>query len=325
MNRVRHPGAGGDCRRGGPACEAGYGLLEMMIALLLGALITLAASAVLVGTNASYVRHADSARVNDGGRFALALIAAAVRQSAYVDWDAAAPAAALDDAPASIIGLDNATITRGSNGIDNPLASDANGSDVLAVRFTGSGAGDGDGAVLNCAGFGVPAGPARGWSIFYVAEGADGSHELRCKYRGASGWGADAVVRGVDSFQVLYGVDTDAVADGIPNAYLTATAINTMDAALVAADDDEAARNRDSWWRRVASVQAALLLHGEAYARGGDEALSYDLFGAAYTGAARGGDVGAHIAESSMPQAMRQRVRRVFSTTIALRNAGAAR
>ena len=49
----------------------------------------------------------------------------------------------------------------------------------------------------------------RGWSIFYVAANGDGEAELRCKYRGASGWGADAIVRGVDSFQVLYGVDTD--------------------------------------------------------------------------------------------------------------------
>ncbi|SFV01556.1 PilW family protein [Pseudoduganella namucuonensis] len=311
---------------------AGFGLVEMIVSLMLGVLVTLVASGMLVEANASYVHHAESARLNDGGRYALAGIAGAVRQAAFVNWDDRdAPSAVLPDAGASIAGLDAASVSRNSDGIDNPRPSDANGSDVLAIRYAGSGAGDGDGSILNCAGFGVGAASSeaqRGWSIFYVAVGGDGAAELRCKYKGENGWGADAIVRGVDTFQVLYGVDTDTPADGVPNAYLNATAIKQMDAALPLEGEDEAARGRDhnrkTWWKRVASIQVALLLHGERHSRFDGAALKYDLFGAAYTDAAQGRDPGVHIDEDRLPREDRQRARRVFTTTIVLRNAGGA-
>jgi type IV pilus assembly protein PilW len=111
---------------------------------------------------------------------------------------------------------------------------------------------------------------ARGWSIFYVATGTDGVAELRCKYRGATAWKAEGVVRGVDSMQVLYGLDTDTPADGRPNSYETASAIDARDAALSlsGADDEARARdlNRKTHWKRVCAVRVSLLLHGAKYA-----------------------------------------------------------
>lgn len=314
------------------ARAAGFGLVEMIVSLMLGVLVALVASGILVEANASYVHHAESARLNDSGRHALASIGGAVRQAAFVNWDDRdAPSAVLPDDSAGIAGLDDASVSRNTDGIDNPRPSDANGSDVLAVRYAGSGAGDGDGSVLNCAGFSVGAALSasqRGWSIFYVALGGDGAAELRCKYKGEHGWGADAIVRGVDTFQVLYGVDTDTPADGVPNAYLNATAVNGMDGALALEGEDDAARERDrnrkTWWKRVASVQVALLLHGEPHSRFDGAAAEYDLFGGAYSDAMRERDPGVHIAEERLPRQSRQRVRRIFTTTVVLRNAGGA-
>lgn len=318
-------------RRGGRRRMSGLGLAEMFVALAVGMLVTLAASALVVNASANFVHHTESARLNDSGRYALAIIGQSVRQAAFVNWDAAGvPPATLPETPASVSGLDAATITRTANGIDDPLGHAVNGSDVLALRFTGSGSPDADGSVLNCAGFGIAAAGSeaqRGWSIFYVAVGGDGVAELRCKYKSANGWGADAIVRGVDSFQVLYGLDTDSPPDGIPNRYLNASAMRALDADILLEGATPAARaqdlNRKTWWKRVAGIKVGLLLHGEPYSRPGELPAQYDLLGGAYADSAAEADPGVRFQESVLPEGQRQRVRRVFETSIALRNAGA--
>jgi type IV pilus assembly protein PilW len=310
----------------------GLGLVEMFVALLVGMLVTLAASALVVNASANYAHHTESARLNDSGRYALATITQAVRQAAFVNWDASGvPPATVPETSANIGGLDAASISRTANGIDEPLAGAVNGSDVLSLRYAGSGSPDADGSVLNCAGFGVAAAGSeaqRGWSIFYVAVGGDGEPELRCKYKSAHGWGADAVVRGVDSFQVLYGIDTDTPADGIPNRYLNAAAVNALDGDLVLEGATAALRaqdlNRKTWWKRVVTVEVGLLLHGEAHSRTDGEPAEYDLLGAAYAASAAGNDQGVRISERLLPEGQRRRVRRVFETSIVLRNAGGA-
>jgi type IV pilus assembly protein PilW len=281
----------------------GWGLVEFLIAIALGLLLTLLASGLLIATASNYRNHSDNAWLADGGRYALQVMAQAIRQGAYINWDNDLAPPELDpDTPAAVDGRDAASISRSSDGIGAALPPVANGSDVLALRFAGSGAGaSGDGSSVNCAGFGV-AGAAQGWSIFYVAADAGGEPELRCKYRSASGWGADAIVRGVDSFQVLYGVDTDAPLDGVPNTYLNATAVQAMSA-----------------WKRVCSVKLALLLHGERNTRSDTVDARYDLFGPAYSDA-HGEDVGVRVVEGSLPPSQRLRARRLFSMTVALRN-----
>lgn len=310
--------------------QRGLTLAEVMVSLLLGALVVLVASALLVTTNGGFLNHSASAQLNDGGRYALEIIGQAIRQSAYVEWDgAAAPVGQEDDSSANIGGLDAHSISRDADGIASPLPDAANGSDVLALRFAGTGAGgNGDGSILNCAGFGVGAAASpeqRGWSIFYVAADANGEPELRCKYRGADGWGADAIVRGVDSFQVLYGLDTDTPADGVANRYVNASAIDALDAALplTGATPAERARdkNRKTWWKRVGSVKLALLLHGDIGSRADGQSLRFDLFGPAYADAATG-DRGVRIVEANLPAPLQQRARQLFVATIALRNRG---
>lgn len=278
-----------------PARSLGWGMVEFLIALALGLLITLLASGLLVASSGNYRNHNDNVLLTDSGRFALAVMAQSIRQSAYVNWDSASAPPAPDSA--SVAGLDAASISRSADGISAPLPAVANGSDVLALRFAGAE----DDASINCGGFAVPAG-TRGWSIFYVASDASGDAELRCKYRGAAGWGADAVVRGVESFQVLYGVDLDTPLDGVPNTYLNATAVSAAAA-----------------WPRVSAVKLALLLRGAVNSRADTVAGRFDLFGPAYA-EAHPEDVGVRVEEGRLPPAERLRARRVFSMTVALRN-----
>lgn len=278
----------------------GWGLVECLIAVALGLLVVLMGSGLLIAAGSNARNHTESMWLGDGGRYALRIMAQAIRQSAFIDWDSESAPPAWPTA--SVDGLDAASVSRGSDGISMPLPPVANGSDVLALRYAGAGAGaNGDGSSVNCGGFGV-SGATRGWSIFYVAEDASGVPELRCKYRSAGGWGADAVVRGVDSFQVLYGVDTDVPLDGVPNTYLNATAVQALEG-----------------WRRVCSIKLALLLHGEHNTRADTVDARYDLFGPAYS-EAHGEDVGVRVSEARLPPSQRLRARRVFGMTVALRN-----
>jgi type IV pilus assembly protein PilW len=297
-----------------PASCKGWGVIEFMIAIALGLLVTLLASGLLVASAGNYRNHSENMWLSDGGRYAMQVMAQSIRQGAYINWDReVAPPELEPTASASVTGHDAATITRTSDGISEPLPPVAHGSDVLALRFSGSGDGaTGDGSSVNCAGFSI-AGETRGWSIFYVGLDAGGEPELRCKYRGAAGWGADAVVRGVDAFQVLYGVDTDTPLDGVPNTYLNATALKALDDPL--APDF----NQKTYWKRVCSIRLALLLHGDSNSRADTVNTRFDLFGAEYADA-HPGDVGVRVLEADLPPSRRWRARRLFSVTVALRN-----
>jgi type IV pilus assembly protein PilW len=296
--------------------QAGLTLVEMLVAMAIGLAVVLAAARLLGLANGAYAAQVEAAALDDAGRYALDIVGRAVRQASYADplqLDLSAP---VDVLPARLAGLDARSLGSTSSGIDIPLAAVANGSDVLAMRFPGAGGGaNGDGSVLNCAGFAVASGE-EGWSIFYVAKNGDGEPELRCKYRGASNWSADAVVSGVDSFQVLYGLDTDTPRDGAANRYVNADAIRALDAAYAGLPAQE--RNRHTWWKRVVSVRMALLLHGTRTIRHGGGEGVFQLFGPVHAASLGESDLGTVVREATLPDGLRRRERRLFTMTVAL-------
>jgi type IV pilus assembly protein PilW len=296
--------------------QAGLTLVEMMVALGIGLAVVLAAGRLLELANGAYAAQVESALLDDAGRYALELLGRAVRQAALADPAGMDLSSPVDVLPARLAGLDAHSLGKATADIGSPLAAVANGSDVLAVRFPGAGpAPDGDGSVVNCAGFAVADGE-QGWSIFYVARNGDGEDELRCKYRGASSWSADAVVAGVDSFQVLYGLDTDTPRDGVANRYVNANAIRALDLALAGLPQQE--RDRQTWWKRVVSVRIGLLLHGARPTRHERAATTFQLFGAAHADGAAADDTGTVLREEALPEALQRRERRLFSMTVAV-------
>src|SRR5450830_338347 len=278
--------------------QHGLGLAELLVALAVGSLLLLMGAVMLVSANSAYTAHADGAAIEDGGRLALDLIGRAAR-------------------PPQVLGRDALALPRNSPGIDGATADAVNGSDVLALRFRGA-----RGGAVDCAGFEVGQGED-GWSIFHVGRNAAGDGELRCKYRGGAGWGSDAIVDGVDTFQVLYGLDTDVPPDGVPNEFVSASVIEQRDAALVLSGVDDAARQRDlqrrTHWKRVAAVRIALLLHGAGSTGARDPAV-FDVFGPGYSARFASEDTGVQIEEAPMPATLRLRERRLFTATILLRN-----
>lgn len=259
----------------------GSSLIECMLAASLSACAVLAAISMLQSANAAFVSQQQSALLQENGRYAINVITRALLQLSYVDHSVAIQ----PDKLLALEGQDNIGV---------------NGSDVLTLHFAGSGL-IADGSVINCAGFAVASTlPDQGWSIFYVANNGQGEPELRCEYRGSNGWSSQALVAGVESFQVLYGVDTDA--DGIVNQYLNATGTSAQ-----------------SLWFQVVALRIALLLRAERDTGGVnlDQSDYFDLFGTAYEVKA---DVGTRIARENLPTMTRQWPRSIVQSTIYLRN-----
>lgn len=311
--------------------HAGLSLVELMISLALGMLVVLAGASLLLSTKSGYAAQSEASIIEDAGRYALENISRSVRQAGYESWDTdEALVVSRAEYSANIAGFDARTLKSASNGIDMPLAKALNGSDVLAIRFFGAGDGpDGDGTMVNCAGFSVP-GPGsqadaeegRGWSIYYVAEDATGEPELYCKYRGDNGWTSQAIARGVESFQVLYGVDTDG--DGVMNRLCTATEIDALDEALVLEGVNAVERLRDrvrkTYWKKVVLVKIGMLVRGARIARSDVQKIRYDLFGEDYAAEHAATDIGTTIEEMKLGKAAKNRIRKAFSETIQLRN-----
>lgn len=313
-----------------PRAQQGLTLIELMIAMALGLFVVLAATGLLLSSKAGYTVQDQIAHIQETGRYAMEIIARATRQAGHENWDGAVfsslPSAELSP---TIIGLDAVTLKKTTAGVEHADVKGAvNGSDVLALRFFGDETASTDGTILNCAGLavaaptGTDADAERGWSIFFVGKDAGGEPELRCKYRTKSGWNADAIARGVESFQVLYGIDVDA--DGLPDRYASANAVDALDAQLSLDGENAVVRaaelNRKTHWKKIRAIRIAMLIRGTQSARDDAHGLRYDLFGALYANAHATNDKGVRIEEGDLSAATRNRIRKLFEQTIQLRN-----
>ncbi len=306
--------------------QSGLSIIELMIALVLGMLVILATTVLVIASKSTEAAQNDATVMRDTARFALDNIARSVRQAGYVTYgDPSVPVISQKQMTPAIMGLDASTVAATSYGIDLPKKSNNHSSDILVVRFFGSGSGAADGSMLNCAGFGVPAPTSqsgaeleRGWSIYYVANDRHGEPHLYCKYRDTH-FTAQSIAQGVESFQVLYGLDTSNPPDGVANQYLTATEINQLDADLPPHDV-----NRLSHWQKVVAVKVALLIRGTGHSRADRTPATYYLFGENYGKTKGHADPGTVISESALADTQTTpltQLRRVYSATIPLKNA----
>ena len=299
------------------SAQQGMTLLELMISMTLGVIILLGLSGLLFSSSASYLLQDQQAQVQETGRYALDVLTRAVRQAGYRD---PFNIEATISPQSSVRGLDARTLQRNTPALEPASSGVVNGSDVLALRFAGDEAG-GYATMFNCAGFGVPIShneeESRGWSIFFVARDAAGEAELRCKYRTENGWNADAIARGIESFQVLYGVEVNDGSSSL--SYLSASAIDALDAAAEPVDSGRGART-SSHWHKVRMVRIALLVSGAADDGNAYRQRQYDLFGSAYSAEFAAQDQGVRIVEEELPASARYRFRTVFTQTIRLRN-----
>ena len=198
-----------------------------MIAAGVSALIALTVMRVVALSSAGYLRTEQDALLRDQGAWVIDLLRVALQQAGHVDASRSMPAAPARPPEGALSGLDDVIVPANTPELNGARHGGVGSSDALAIRF----AGDLEGRVRNCAG--LPVKPAttaaddRGWSIFHVATDRQGEPELRCKYRGESGWASQAVAGGIESLQLLYGLDHDD--DGLPNDFVTAARLQALD------------------------------------------------------------------------------------------------
>lgn len=278
------------CGRTAKFTQRGVTLVELMIALVLGLLIVLTASAAFIASKQLFTADSETQGLQDSTRFASYLIKTVVRQAGYTDLtpdavnaDGTVSVASTFSMPQGnpadtqnldLVGATNVasssvgTSTGYGTNDSNTLPS---ASDSLLVRFFGranweSGkAGEADGTIINCIGLpqtppgATPTMADRTWNLFYVATGSANEPELNCKYRDDTGnFKTESIVRGVEVFKVMYGYDVNN--DGTPNKWLDAKQVVAQ--TLTVGTDScmpTSCTNNDKW-RKVVAVRIGMIL-----------------------------------------------------------------
>ncbi|WP_232073168.1 PilW family protein [Variovorax sp. RA8] len=305
-------------------------LVELLVAMVVGLLIVLAATSALLAARRGFTTVDSASQLRDNARFATSLIQRLAVQAGYRDVsNVATKRSATVGSGASalpyVFGFDNALASRTSLDNGSPRPSGSFG-DVLVLRFqpteTFPGSGKADSGMIDCAG--QPADtPASNrddarTSVFFVDMSNDGEPALKC-YRSDTGSppfdSAVTLIRGVENFQVLYGVDgvnpgtaidpadTARTPDTVPDSYIRANEFEVAgDAAATRAN-----------WRRVRSLRIGLVLRSDAASTQKSEARTFFPLGSASF--ASTGDVG-----SQYQAPVDGRLRQVVSFTVHLRN-----
>jgi type IV pilus assembly protein PilW len=322
-------------------------LVELLVAMVIGLVISLAAVSSLIVTRQGFTTVDAASQLRDNGRFAADLIQRITLQAGFKDSVFVTRPPSQKDLNDDAGGLIAANITGFNNATartDTLTAATARtsgsvgyGSDVLIVRYqTGKLNADpnsttADGSMIDCAGNPVTTVPIdrndRMVSIFYVAVGADGEPSLVCN-RSNDGLAPydtppHPVVRGVENFQVLYGVDGftavntafTGTADSVPEKYLRADQM-----VVGGATDSQATYNN---WRRVRSVRIGMVLRGPPNSQ--QEKVSQTFYPFGLAASASGGTAGSALSSSTdigtvFTPATDGRLRQVVTFTIHLRN-----
>jgi type IV pilus assembly protein PilW len=331
-----------------PLPQQGLTLIELLVAMAIGLLITMAAVSALTFTRQGHATVDASSQLEDNIRFTTDLIQRIGVQAGYMSASEAAKAtppdtADIDSNPApNVSGFNNAKIhpTNPEHTLNSRLVSTdvGFGSDVLILRYQAEakypGSEDIDNSMIDCAGqsdFNVPQSRyERITSILYV-DLVEGEPTLMCKSSRDKFQTPHSLVSGVENFQVLYGTrgvtskeppppppPPPAVTDTAADRYLRA------DEMVVAGD----AAATNSNWRRVSSIRIGMVVRGPRNSQQGDEDQVFYPFGKALDsngGPGRaitdpGLDKGTEFRMPDHNQPHDRRLRQTATFTIHLRN-----
>ena len=265
--------------------QRGFTMVELLVALVISLLITLAAVAALTVSRQGFNTVDASSQLRDNVRFISDLMQRLGVQSGFKD---AVYAAAL--APPSVAGISadpdpnitgfNNALIDGTNPLNTSTARTSGvegfGSDILILRYqtleTFPGSGISDKSMIVCGGNTATAVPADRYdrlvSIIHVAV-SQGEPSLMCS-RSATGmapFSTEPIIQGVENFQVLYGVQgvTAGVAPPAITASAATAATDSAPDSYLRADQmtvsgNTAATNAN--WRRVRSLRIGMVLRG---------------------------------------------------------------
>lgn len=260
----------------GPGRQSGLTLVELLVAMTISLVIVIAAVSALVVSRRGFATVDAASQLRDNARFATDLIERLGVQAGYEDVAYAATTRS-----ASVLGVatnPDPNITGFNNAIPSstdpynsaaarPAGTVGEGSDALILRYQAAesfpGSGVSDGSMIDCAG--NPLGAIaqnrddRSTSVLYVDISAiDGEPSLMCSTGPST---AQPIIRGVENFQVLYGVDSvipNTAPTGTVAAYSVANRYLRADQMVVGGD----AIGTNANWRRVRSLRIGMVLRG---------------------------------------------------------------
>jgi type IV pilus assembly protein PilW len=289
--------------------ERGFSMVELMVAVTLGLIVTAVVSQVFVASKTSYRSEDNSSRLQENSRFATQLLTRELRMARYKGLNQEAFTNVFPVGISPLAGLDNSAATQ-------------NNSDQITVAFFGSGdgAGTADGTVANCAGVAIDSSVITQDSFFVAPDPGNISSQtgaaipsLYCTstltpaIAGVPNPQTLSIVQGVESLQFLYGIDSDL--SGNPNQWVHAGIINAGGSATMIMDN-------------VVAIRFSMLMRGEELvgttSAGRNDSFQqgnqFYHFGIIYNGVAANdpGAVSTIAADG--------RARALFSTTVALRN-----
>ncbi len=316
------------------AGQRGLTLVELMVAMAISLLIALAAVAALTVARRGFTTVDAASQLRDNGRFATDILQRLGVQAGYQDvpWaitERKNEVKVLTDPDPFVYGLNNSA--RKTTGIFNEgKAHDAkyaaSGSDLLVLRYQASetfpGSGVADNSIINCAGDNATDVPEnrddRLYSVLHVAE-SQGEPALMCSTSTSTSFAStkpdvtQPLVRGVENFQVLYGVDGDTTTNPEPvraDRFLRADEINALS-------------DPNATWRRVRSIRIGMVLRGPAGSSQDKDPQTFYPFGLAAS--SKTGDPGSAFSStkdlgSVFKPTPDGRLRQVVTFTIHLRN-----
>lgn len=217
--------------------QTGVTLVELMVALAIGMVITLAVTqAYLTGVDAQRSQ-TDLSRSQESARFSFYLLGNEIRKAGFRNTFAVGSTAqefcATYSTPGSLLIGSNDPTTLALGG--STTATILNKSDSITLSFYGEDNAAGtaaDGSILDCIGNPVRRGNLVADTL-YVAADATNNNEptLYCSSRLNGGTPTvTPLIPGVDSIQFLYGDDSDA--DGTVNRYVPYNNISSPDNVL---------------------------------------------------------------------------------------------
>lgn len=184
--------------------SAGFGLVEMMVALVIGLIVLGTVLAVYV-SNAQAARFQTGLlRVQENGRFAIDVLSRTMRMAGYDDPDTSAEVGGNF--------VQGTTSSSGTVWTQSGMKSDG---DTVAVRY------EGGIAIRDCRGATTTADVVV-INQYAVWTDADGVSHLICNTANGNG---EPLAEGVEDMRVLYGIDPDG--DGVANRYVGAGDVAT--------------------------------------------------------------------------------------------------
>jgi len=289
--------------------QHGLSLVELMIALVISLLIVIAASSFFLSSKGSRDTQEGASLLQDNARFATDIITRNIQQVGYQNYiagtsgaDNRREVAAASDGQPDIRGYNNSAAGSSlDNGVHNRGTNRVNNSDTLITRFQGSGVTTGDGSIIDCLGQPIPQPDSpgeRAFSIFEVRQSsATAEPELRCK-NSVSASSVQPIVRGVETLQIMYGVDTNN--DSFVDRWLNAEEVNPGGDATAIVD-----------WGKVRSVRVGMILRTPGRA---------GVAGAAATTLSPLGVSFSQNVNDTLSTGTDGRLRRVVTFTVNLRN-----